>query len=235
MELPKHFFKVLTALLVGTTYLSAFEGGKPTCNRFIINYFLYLLTSFSIYFTAMRVYEEQNLQLEKSIIIMLSLALFALTMGMIFIKNKTLQHLMFICILLILAYKQRFILKDVDKEVIEDALKKMMVIIVFCVIIALKFPHYMNDSFLVILFFALIFVVLFRIIDVVFFDKKYHDIISTISVFLFSCLIMYDTNRVVNMAKECRVKGGTPNYLDHVLDMFLNLFHLFNNLTDVLD
>ena len=68
-------------------------------------------------------------------------------MGMIFIKNKTLQHLMFICILLILAYKQLLLLKILDKEVIEDVLKKMMVIIVFCVIIALKFPHYMNDSF----------------------------------------------------------------------------------------
>ena len=60
MDLPHNFFKILTPVLLGTTYLSAFEGGKPTCNRFIINYFLYLLTSFSIYFTAMKVYDEQN-------------------------------------------------------------------------------------------------------------------------------------------------------------------------------
>ena len=80
----------------------------------------------------------------------------------IFVKNKTLQHLIYLAILLILAYKQRFLLKDVDKELIEDTLKKMMVIIVFCVIIALKFPQYMNDSFLTILIFGLVFVILLK-------------------------------------------------------------------------
>ena len=64
MELPENFFKILTPVLLGSTYFSAFEGGKPTCNRFIINYFLYLLTSFSIYFTAMKVYEENDIQVQ---------------------------------------------------------------------------------------------------------------------------------------------------------------------------
>ena len=235
MELPQNFFKILTPVLIGATYLSAFEGGKPTCNRFIINYFLYLLTSFSIYFTAMKVYEEQNIQLEKSKLIMLSLLLLILIIGIIFVKNKTLQHLIYLAILLILAYLQRFYLQDISKDVIEDTLKKMMVIIVFCVIIALKFPQYMNESFLTILVFGLLFVILFRIVDVVFLDKKFNDMISMVSVFLFSCLIMYDTNRVMDAARECRVTATTPNYLDHVLDMFLNLFNLFNNLTEVLD
>ena len=66
-------------------------------------------------------------------------------------------------------------------------------------------------------------------------QKKYHDKISAISVFLFSCLIMYDTNRVVEAAKQCRVSGGSPDYLDHVLDMFLNIQNLFNNLSDVIE
>ena len=32
-----------------------------------------------------------------------------------------------------------------------------------------------------------------------------------------------------------QVKGGKPNYVDHVLDMFMNLVSLFKNLSDVLD
>ncbi len=235
MELPDKFFQLLTPVLLGTTYFSAFEGGKPTCNRFIINYFLYLLTSFSIYFTAMKVYEDKNIQVQKSVVIGLSLALFLLVVSIVYVKNTTLQHLIFLAILLIMAYLQRFYLQKIDKEVIEETLQKMMVIIVLCVIIALKFPQYMNESFITILFFGLIFVLLFRIIDQVFLKKKYHDKISAISVFLFSCLIMYDTNRVVEASKQCRVSGGSPDYLDHVLDMFLNLQNLFNNLSDVIE
>ena len=67
------------------------------------------------------------------------------------------------------------------------------------------------------------------------FDKKYHDIISSFAVFIFACLIMYDTNRVIQASNSCRVKGGKPNYVDHVLDMFMNLVSLFKNLSDVLD
>tara|TARA_B100000686_G_scaffold143096_1_gene150592 strand:- start:3127 stop:3828 length:702 start_codon:yes stop_codon:yes gene_type:complete len=231
----KGIFTFLTPILMIGTYLSAFEGGKPTCNRFIINYFLYLLTSFSIYFTAMKVYDQKNVQIEKSNVIVLSLLLFILIIGIIFIKNRTLQHVIYLCILLIFAYLQKYFLQKYDKGVIEDTLKKMMVIIVISVIIAIKYPHYMNDNFLAILFYSLIFVILFRVIDVVIFDKKYNDRISTILVFLFSCLIMYDTNRVIQASKECRIRGGSPNYLDYVLDMFLNLENLFNNLIDVLD
>ena len=102
MELPDNFFKILTPVLLGTTYLSAFKGGKPTCNRFIINYFLYLLTSFSIYFTAMKVYDEQNIQLEKKVIMALSLSLFILIIALVFTDNQILQHFIYLAILLIM-------------------------------------------------------------------------------------------------------------------------------------
>ena len=110
-----------------------------------------------------------------------------------------------------------------------------MVIIVISMVIAIKYPQYMNDSFIKILFFGLIFIIIFRIFDIFLFDKKYHDIISSFAVFIFACLIMYDTNRVIQASKSCRVKGGKPNYVDHVLDMFMNLVSLFKNLSDVLD
>ena len=228
-------FKVLTPILIIITYLSAFKGGKPTCNRFIINYFLYLLTSFSIFFTAMKVYEEKDMKVNKPVVMILSLTPILLIISFVFIKNMYLQHLIFLAIVLILAYLQRYYLQTIDKEVIEETLKKMMIIILLCALIAIKFPQYMNDSLLMILIFGLLFVILFRILDIFLFDKKYNDMISMVSVFLFSGLIMYDTNRVINAAKECRISGGSPNYLDHVLDMFLNIKSLFINLSDVLE
>ena len=235
MELSTDFFKILTPVLIGTTYLSAFKDGTPTCNRFIINYFLYLLTSFAIYFTAIKVYDEKDLQLKKGIRMILSIAFLMLVIAIVYVKNVTAQHFIYLAILLIMAYLQRFHLQKIKKEVIEETLKKMMVIIVISMVIAIKYPQYMNDSFIKILFFGLIFIIIFRIFDIFLFDKKYHDIISSFAVFIFACLIMYDTNRVIQASKSCRVKGGNPNYVDHVLDLFMNLVSLFKNLSDVLD
>ena len=235
MELPENFLYVLTPALLGSTYFSAFKGGKTTCNRFITNYFLYLLTSLSIYMTAIKYYDDQNVPIDKKIILISTLSLFGLIFALSFTENVVYQHLSYLAILLIMAYLQRFYLRKIDKEVIEDTLKKMLIIIVICLLIALKFPQFMNASFFKFLFFGLLFVIFFRIIDYAFLDRKYNNMISTVTVFLFSGFIMYDSHRVIESAKECSVKGGSPNYLDLVLDMVLNLQGLFNNLADVLD
>ena len=142
MELSTDFFKILTPVLIGTTYLSAFKDGTPTCNRFIINYFLYLLTSFAIYFTAIKVYDEKDLQLKKGIRMILSIAFLMLVIAIVYVKNVTAQHFIYLAILLIMAYLQRFHLQKIKKEVIEETLKKMMVIIVISMVIAIKYPQY---------------------------------------------------------------------------------------------
>ena len=235
MEIPDKFFNILTPLLIGTTYLSAFEGGKPTCQRFLINNFLYLLTSFSIYFTAMKVYKDENIILERNQTILLSLSSFVLILMFLFTENQVYRHIIWLCMLLIIAYIEKEFLKTLGEGVIEDTTKKMMIIIVICAIIALKFPHLIKPSLGYILGSGLLFVILFRIIDTFFLDRKYHDTISSIAVFLFSGFIIYDTNRVMQVARECTVTGGRPDYLENMIDMFLNVINLFNNLADVLD
>ena len=90
---------MLTPVLAATTYFSAFEGGKTTCKRFTTNYFLYLLTSYSIYFTAMKFYDEQNVQIDKKTMIFLSLSLLILIISLAFVKAQVPQHFIFLAIL----------------------------------------------------------------------------------------------------------------------------------------
>ena len=47
--------------------------------------------------------------------------------------------------------------------------------------------------------------------------------------FIFSAFIIYDTDRIMKDAKEC-VKSKNPDYLNNMINMFLNLMNLFNNL-----
>ena len=229
MSLNDNLYFLLTPVLLGTTYFSAFENGKTTCKRFTTNYFLYLLTSLSIYFSALKAYDKNIITVDKKYRLPLVLLLLVLVFSFMFVKNKTLRHIIFVLILLIMSYLQKVFLEKIDKNQIEDIIKKMMIIIIVCFLIALKFPQYMNQSFLTFLVVGLLFVLLFRFIDFIFLDRKYNSMISSITVFLFAGFIMYDTNRVIEVGKNCK-KGGNPDYLDLILDMVLNLDGLFRNL-----
>ena len=49
LGLELEHFRYITPVLFVITYLSAFEKGKPTCKRYLVNALLYLLTSMSLY------------------------------------------------------------------------------------------------------------------------------------------------------------------------------------------
>jgi len=236
MSLNDNLYFLLTPLLIGTTYFSAFENGKTTCKRFTTNYFLYLLTSLSIYFSALKAYDKNIVKVDKKYTFPLVILEIILIFSFMFVKDQTLRHIIFVFILLIMSYLQKVFLEKIDKNQIEDILKKMMIIIIVCFLIALKFPQYMNNSFLTFLVAGLLFVLLFGFIDHIFLDKKYKSMISSIAVFFFAGFIMYDTNRVIEVGKTCK-KGTNPDYLDLVLDMVINIEGLFRHLalSDITD
>ena len=229
MSLNDNLYFLLTPLLIGSTYFSAFENGKTTCKRFTTNYFLYLLTSLSIYFSALKAYDKNIITVDKKYLFPLILLEIVLIISFVFVKDQTLRHIIFLLILLIMSYLQKIFLEKIDKTQIEDIIKKMMIIIIISFLIALKFPQYMNNSFLIFLVAGSLFSLLFSFIDFVFLDRKYQSKISSIFVFLFAGFIMYDTNRVIQVGKTCK-KGTNPDYLDLVLDMVINIQGLFRNL-----
>ena len=225
--LPIH---TLSPLLMLLTYLSAFKDGKLTCDRYLINSFLYLITSISIFFTSSKVLNDQNIQINNIQKMGLSLLLLVLVFSLGFVRNNTIKHIMWFAILVLFSLVLNY--EKYDKELIEDTFKKMLLIILLCVLIAIQFPQYIKPSMGTVLVFGLLFVIVFRIIDTFFFNQKYNTLISSIAVFIFSAFIIYDTDRIMKDAKEC-VKSNNPDYLDNMINMFLNLMNLFNNLLAV--
>lgn len=222
--LPIH---TLSPLLMLLTYLSAFKDGKLTCDRYLINSFLYLLTSISIFFTSSKIADDQNIQINNIQKMGLSLLLLVLVFSLGFVGNDTMKHIMWFAILVLFSLVLNY--EKYDKELIEDTFKKMLLIVLLCVLIAIQFPQYIKPNMGTLLVFGLLFVIVFRIIDTFFFNKKYNTLISSIAVFIFSAFIIYDTDRIMKDAKEC-VKSKNPDYLDNMINMFLNLMNLFNNL-----
>ena len=94
--------------------------------------------------------------------------------------------------------------------------------------LALTFPHLLRPKIEIILVFALLVTVILRLIDHFFYDKKYSKTLTYVVIFIFSAFIMYDTKRVVEFSKNC--VDGKTGYLDNIIDMFLSVTAMFENI-----
>lgn len=220
----KEKLQIAIPVLFGAIYFSAFKNGKQTCDRYFLNYFLYLLMSLALYYYTMN---EVNIDIKG-----LSVIVFIGVIGCLFafhmVKNIYLKHLLWLILIVCLGIISKRFYEKFNKEDIKDALKKLIIILIVCVLLALTFPDLLKPKMEIILVFALLITILLRLIDYFFYDKKYSKTLTYVVVFLFSGFIMYDTKRVIEFSKKC--VDGKTGYLDNVLDMFLNLTNMLQNL-----
>ena len=220
----KEKLQVAIPVLFGAIYFSAFKNGKQTCDRYFLNYFLYLLMSFAIYYYTMN---EVDIDIKG-----LSIIVFIGLLGVIFafsvVENIYVKHLLWVVLIVCLGIISKRFYEKFDKEDIKDAMKKLIIILIICVLLALTFPHLLKPNIEIVLVFALLVTVILRLIDHFFYDKKYSKTLTYIVIFIFSAFIMYDTKRVVEFSKKC--VDGKTGYLDNVIDMFLSVSAMFENI-----
>lgn len=225
--------KILSPLLLVTTYISAFNDNKPTCDRYMLNYFLYLITTVVLYLTFGELSDEYGL-IDNNLALILS---FVGSIGIIFAftatKNVWLRHLLFIALIFLISMGSKKLYDRFDEEEIKSAIKKLLLILVVCAAIAVKFPNLIKPGLVNAGMISLIIVIILSLIDQFVFKGKYNKIISTIIVFIFTMFIIYDTNRVIGYSKKCKSDKNGDKYLNHVLDMFLNIINVFNNLLNM--
>ena len=162
----------------------------------------------------------------------LSIIVFIGVIGCLFafhmVENVYLKHLLWLILIVCLGIISKRFYEKFNKEDIKDALKKLIIILIVCVLLALTFPHLLKPKMEIILVFALLMTILLRLIDHFLYDKKYSKTLTYAVVFIFSGFIMYDTKRVIDFSKKC--VDGKTGYLDNVLDMFLNVTSMLQNL-----
>ena len=226
----KEKLQIAIPVLFGTIYFSAFKGGKQTCDRYFVNYFLYLLTSLSVY-----LYSSNELDFgitgDSIKLLLTTLVIIGLLFGFYMTKNIFLKHIIWFSIIVLLGIVGKKYHEKFDEKEIKSVLKKLIIILVICVSIALTFPNLLKSGFEMALLFGLIITIILSILDRYLFDKKYSKKLSYIIIFIFSFFVMYDTKRVMEFSKKC--VSGKTGYLENVLDMFLNIINLFSNLLNV--
>ena len=220
----KEKLQIAIPVLFGAIYFSAFKNGKQTCDRYFLNYFLYLLMSFAIYYYTMNEVEFDI----KGLSIIVFIGLLGVIFAFSVVENVYLKHLLWIVLIVCLGIISRRFYEKFDKEDIKDAMKKLIIILIICVLLALTFPHLLKPKMEIVLVFALLVSLILRLIDHFFYDKKYSKTLTYVVIFIFSAFIMYDTKRVIEFSKKC--VDGKTGYLDNVLDMFLSVTATFENL-----
>src|SRR6056300_1694120 len=204
----KEKLQIAIPVLFGAIYFSAFKNGKQTCDRYFLNYFLYLLMSFEIYYYTMN---EVDFDM-KGLSIIVFIGLIGVVFAFSVVENVYLKHLLWIVLIVCLGIISKRFYEKFDKEDIKDAMKKLIIILIICVLLALTFPHLLKPKMEIVLVFALLVSLILRLIDHFFYDKKYSKTLTYVVIFIFSAFIMYDTKRVIEFSKKC--VDGKTGYLD---------------------
>lgn len=225
--------KILSPLLIGTTYISAFKNHKQTCDRYMLNYFLYLITTIVLYLTFGELSDEYGFNDNKMALILSFIASIGIIFAFTVTKNVWVRHLLFIALIFLISIGSKKFYEKYDKEEITSAIKKLLLILVVCAGIAVKFPDLIKPGLVNAGMISLIIIIILSLVDHFVFKGKYNKIISTIIVFIFTMFIIYDTNRVIGYSKKCKSDKNGDKYLNHVIDMFLNIINVFNNLLNI--
>ena len=233
-QLNSKNLSVLSLSLFIITYLSAFKNGKPTCDRYLVNNFLYLLTIICVYVTSITTLDEKNIEVKSSISLMLGLLSLALIFAYTSTKNTLLKHIIWLVIILSLSYISKRFYDKYDKKQIKKVIVKLMVILLICVIIALSFPQLIKPKLEIALLFAAVILIIMRVIDFFFLDREYGNLISTLIIFVFSGFMVYDTGRVMKLKKLCS-ESIPADYLMNTSNLFLDILSIFENLLFIED
>lgn len=225
--------KILSPLLIGTTYISAFKNHKQTCDRYMLNYFLYLITTIVLYLTFGELSDEYGFNDNKMALILSFIGSIGIIFAFTATKNVWVRHLLFIALIFLISIGSKKFYEKYDKEEIKSAIKKLLLILVVCAGIAVKFPDLIKPGLVNAGMISLIIIIILSLVDHFVFKGKYNKIISTIIVFIFTMFIIYDTNRVIGYSKKCKSDKNGDKYLNHVIDMFLNIINVFNNLLNI--
>ena len=228
-QLNSNKLSILCLSLFIITYLSAFKNGKTTCDRYLINNFLYLLTMLCIYINSITKLDEENIEIKPGISFMLIILILSLIFVYNSIKNVLIKHIIWLIIILSFSYISKVFYDKYDKNQIKEVLFKLMIILLICIVIALCFPQLIKKNFLIGLVFSAIILIIMRIIDYFFLNKEYDNKISTLIIVVFSGFMIYDTGRIMKLKKLC--SNTIPaDYLMNTSNLFLDIISIFKNL-----
>ncbi len=250
-----YYILLTTIILIALIYRFAMKNGKPHCDNFVINVYLYItlsiciiglfLHAFNLYFNkSSTLYELLPLykafkQTGTSVLVFVLLlfvsfgSLILLVLQNVFSKEGfLLNHTLWIIFLSTLSFILYPIFKSIQysKFIGYAAYMTTMVFAIMSIIVYI-FPKFFQNTYgvaMITLLISLITIIIFELMLI--FTGTYNLLIEKIMFYsilvVFSLLVSYDTSRMFEYAKICI---DSPNYPQISTSQTLNILNLFQN------
>jgi len=224
-------FTSITPMVLLLTFLSAFKNGKPTCDRYLGNSFLYVLSSLCIFITTIYIQREKKIISEVQFNIFLVIGLLVIIFGcmplIVKTNNIALKHLLYLLIILYLGIILESFYKDFNQELIDETLVRVAVLSGVAILLILLFPNSFKMSFFKMIGFIFSFLVVASILDTIFLKSEHQIIFSYLFIFAYFVYLSYDSKFILERSKSC---NGNADYIMGTFHIFLDLVGLFDNL-----
>ena len=236
------------AILVVLIYNNAFKKGYFTCNKYILNTYLYILLVIIIVCLQVLIMDNQDIKVEQiygqfqgwlGIIVF-----FILVLGLLIItlainpRNVFLKHVSWFLFAMasgLLVYPAYMISKK--NNTLVRVLYSLIGILVFFSSVAFVRPDWISLTWGPILLFLLVGVIILHLVFLFTKSKKYEEDsvypkwLSYGVIVLFIFFVLYDTKLIQVNAKNCQEK--TVDYINESMGIFIDALNLFQNLVMV--
>lgn len=236
---------LLSILIISyAIYKNAYIHNKLTCQKYILNTYLYIILSLLIVSVTILLLDSsfiiliQSLfQLDKKyhnyifwILLLLTIGFLLLTMN-ISPEKTILKHMTWLIFIILIGITLYPIYKlNQLSSILSSTIFTTFSLVVILSIIAFYKPEFISLSWGPILFILLVAGLILRIGLYLFSSKdtsKFSILLSYGFIILFSFLLLYDTKKMQINAQNCNI----PNYINESLGIFLNIINLFSNIS----
>lgn len=226
----------IIAILAITIMNYAIKGNKFTCQKYILNTYIYILLAFVI--MALICFGLEYKKHNYLVSGYQFLALFLISIGFLIASMSidrtrlVLKHLVWLAFILCIGYifYPMYVYAKTQKVLLESLLTAILLVIFLSIAVFVK-PDIVSLSIGPVLFWLLVGGIILSLVNMFFMRRNpesqysYFRLLSYFFVGLFTVFILYDTKRLRINAQTCIEKIGA-DYIKESLSLFLDILNL---------
>ena len=228
---------LIAILLLVFKYSINKKTGTFTCQKYIMNTYLYVILSFILLSLLITLLNDNNVSI--TFTGMNYLALFLILLGLVISLNfivpdtrlkMIMKHIVWLVILLLFALQLSLLVKYISQGILSNALLTTGLLVLVLTAIAFLKPEWISLKMGPILFFLLLAGIIFEASALLFFREQYlvknkwlYKGVAYAFIALFMGFLLYDTKRLQVRARACKI----ADYIRESFSIFLDILNLF--------
>ena len=214
-----------TIVFAIVTYVSAFKDGKPICDRYILNTYLYVLTYlFLMTYFVMLISQYPKLFKKVNLLHIIGVGLvnigLLLAIYMLSPENYILKHFISVFFIAFSSFLLSFIFMYFDSKSILTAMVLSITLFVILTILAFKFQNLISSKISLVFLIVFILVVIAETIIGIFYPSSiFEKIIITVVLMFIGYLVLVKTKRMIENKEKCVMPDYVKGSIGFIMDI----------------